>query len=350
MSTDDAFEGKLRAAIGQERMPAGLKAATLERIRAERAIVEASVAPRATGVGAPAVDDVGRGDVPPMPTPPAKPPLRAVAHVDDGSAPATKARRRRPAGARARMRRISALIATCLVACALAAAGIAVASETAQVALEGSSSIELGLNRWNLVVRASSTDPALDSALDELGLTGLTCSEALVRIGQDADIEEYLASEPAIDVVAVSDSSSQQDELVSSCASATDAYPCATRCHGTESQTRDEAHACGMGMARYLVYEEIAALDPSITVEECQDMSMRELRDLLTQVQESAGVSSGESGTGEDATGLSDGDMADCDESCGQGMGQGQGQGGGHGRGGQGKGQGMGNGRHMGSS
>ena len=300
---DDALDLLVRDAWDRERMPEGLAAATLDFIH--RSAQERGEA------GRPALHLVGG----PAQTPPAASPSAP-------SSPSAPARRRRT---RPPMRRIAQLLAACLVVGALAAGSFAFAAETAQVHVDGGGSIELGLNRWGRVVRAESSDPDLDGALDDLGVVGMSCADALEALSSDDEVSQSLSSDGEAVVLTVScDDEGQLDATMVDCEGAAAGFGHGSMCMAADGETRAAAQESGMGLGRYSVYLEIQALDPSVTLDDCRNLSMRELRDLLAEVQAEA-------------------ERADKGTSS-----EGQCQNGGHGRGsGNGHGKGMGGGRGM---
>lgn len=57
--------------------------------------------------------------------------------------------------------------------------------------------------------------------------------------------------------------------------------PCRGSCDAVSLELREEAHAHGMGCGKYAAALELSGLDPDVTIEDCHDMSMRELRDRI---------------------------------------------------------------------
>src|SRR5699024_9346814 len=100
--------------------------------------------------------------------------------------------------------------------------------------------------------------------------------------------------------------------------------PCEGSCHAVDSAERAAASEAGMGVGRYQAALELMELDPAVTLDDCRQMSMRELRDRIAEL-------SGEGGAGGEGGRAS-------------GSGQGHGYGGGNGQGG-GHHAGNGNGR-----
>ena len=255
------------------------------------------------------------------------------------------------------MRRIAQLLAACLVVGALAAGSFALAAETAQVHVDGGGSIELGLNRWGRVVRAESSDPDLDGALDDLGVVGMSCADALEALSSDDEVNQSLSSDGEAVVLTVScDDEGQLDATMVDCEGAAAGFGHGAMCMAADGETRAAAQESGMGLGRYSVYLEIQALDSNITLDDCRNLSMRELRDLLAEVQAEAEHADGGSQDQSHGTTASPAsDAATSGETTsgevapeGGTSSEGQCQNGGHGRGsGNGHGKGMGGGRGM---
>ena len=58
----------------------------------------------------------------------------------------------------------------------------------------------------------------------------------------------------------------------------------------------EAAHDCGLSYGKYRAYLELAALDPTVTPEEVQGMTMREIRDRIAAL--SGGTATAESAAG----------------------------------------------------
>lgn len=293
--TDGQLDALLRTALDGRCMPDGLADATLAFIH-ER-----------SGEATPD----GSADMPVDPSGNQK--ARTAESIE---APLPLARRRMP------RRRFVQLMAACLATGALAAGGVgaALADETAQVQVDGSATVELGLNRWNRVVRTWSSDDVLAAAVDALGLVRLPCSEALELLAASGDVMDELARDGHVGLFASSDSEDRASSALAACAESAACFGAGTTCAAVDAQTRSDARDAGMGVSRYLVYLEIAQLDPTVALDDCRALSMRELRALRAEL---AGDSD------EDATGP------------GNGTGSGKGSGQGRGAGGQGAGQGQ---------
>lgn len=233
------------------------------------------------------------------------------------------ARRRRPA-------RALAALAACLV---LALAGFGLHSvyrePVAFVGIDVNPSIELGINRFDRVVEARPLNDDGRALLDDVTLAGLSYQEAIDALTTSAAFAPYADAGSLVEVSVASADTALADRLAAQTDAALEALPCDHACGSVGTEVRDQASAAGMGMARYQAAQELVALDPSLTLDECAAMSMRELRDRI-----SACESHGASGD--------HGDGSSGDASAGAGRGSHAGGGAGEGRGVQGQGQGQG--------
>lgn len=195
-------------------------------------------------------------------------------------------------------RRFVQLMAACLAVGALGTGGLALAAETAQIEIDGAATVELGLNRWGNVVRVACADPSAASAIDGLDLVGKSYSEALCALADDAGARQAVSGGSAVSIVAVCGGDAQRDELLGDCESAAAAFGRGSTCSAVSDEVRQQARDAGMGVARYQVFLQLNALDPSLTVEECRAMPMRELRQLLSELEGGHDGSSGAMGQG----------------------------------------------------
>lgn len=210
--------------------------------------------------------------------------------------------------------RFAQLIAACLVLGTLAG-GVAYGTETGQVEIDGAATIEIGVNCWGRVVRVSSTDETVAKQLDTLELKGLSCSDALEFIAADADLDQIFAADIPITLTASCGNASQRSALLSDAQGSAKSFSGRTVCSAFDEDMRQKAQDVGMGTARYAIYLRICELEPDITLEECRDLSMRELRQMLYAL---------------DTNGQED---SDAETLCSRGEGRGQGWGRGQGTG-----------------
>lgn len=156
---------------------------------------------------------------------------------------------------------------------------------TSVISVDINPSIELDINALGRVI-------ALHGYNDD----GVEFAATLDVLHQDYQqaVDEILNSDTIVDclnqggflsVSVVELSGTQGEEItqyVSDCTSGHHNVSCST----ISSQEAHEAHHVGLSYGKYEIYAQIAAYNPDFTPEEANNMTMRELRDLLASLQQ----------------------------------------------------------------
>lgn len=215
-----------------------------------------------------------------------------------------------------------AAIAACLTLVACLIGGVAdFLRPVAYVGIDVNPSVELTLNRFDIVVGTCALNDDGQRALDE--------APCMWRAFDDAAREldgamRAIAGEGA--VVEVSIDCDNESRYAALAAQSDTCFGCngEAHCDRTSTEERQAAHDSGMGVAKYRAYQALQEAGIDISAEECASMSMRELRDMLAE----NGIDAND-GEGEHA-----------------GIGNGQGKGAHSGNGAGSRGHGNGNGKH----
>ena len=217
-----------------------------------------------------------------------------------------------------------AAIAACVALVACLIGGVAdFLRPVAYVGIDVNPSVELTLNRFDIVVGACALNDDGQRALDEAPCMWRAFDEA----AHDLDSAmRAIADEGA--VVEVSIDCDNENRYAALAAQSNDCFGCngEAHCDRTNAEERQAAHNSGMGVAKYRAYQALQEVGVDISAEECASMSMRELRNMLAEngVDESEGAG----------------------EHTGMGNGQGAGAHGGNSAKGHGHGNGNGAGKH----
>ena len=217
-----------------------------------------------------------------------------------------------------------AAIAACLTLVACLIGGVAdFLRPVAYVGIDVNPSVELTLNRFDIVVGTCALNDDGQRALDE--------APCMWRAFDDAAREldgamRAIAGEGA--VVEVSIDCDNENRYAALAAQSNDCFGCngEAHCDRTNAEERQAAHNSGMGVAKYRAYQALQEAGVDLSAEECASMSMRELRNMLME----NGIDESE-GEGEHA---------------GMGNGRGAGAHGGNSAKGHSHGNGNGNGKH----
>lgn len=152
---------------------------------------------------------------------------------------------------------------------------------TAFIDIDINPSIELQLNDSNQVVAVEGVNEDGRSVLAGLALEGLSYEEALSTLTSSEAFAPYLNDDAFVQVSIASDNPGQERALMDASERRLASLPCRGSCDAVSLELREEAHAHGMGCGRYAAAIELSELDPDVTIDDCHDMSMRELRDRI---------------------------------------------------------------------
>lgn len=174
-----------------------------------------------------------------------------------------------------------AAIAACLTLVACLIGGVAdFLRPVAYVGIDVNPSVELTLNRFDIVVGTHALNDDGQRALDEAPCMWCPFDDA----ARDLDgAMRAIAGEVA--VVEVSIDCDNESRYAALAAQSNNCFGCngEAHCDRTNAKERQAAHNLGMGVAKYRVYQELQEAGVDISAEKCASMSMRELRDLLVR-------------------------------------------------------------------
>jgi hypothetical protein len=193
--------------------------------------------------------------------------------------PAAKPRRRFA-------RRIAYALAACLLLVARGVGGVNVyATPTAYIQLEVNPSIELGINRFDRVVSATGLNGDGTAILSGVDVLNQSYEEAIDTLLSQSGLANYTSGDYELNINVFSNDSAQMSSINQGCSNYIATHELRGACHEATEQVFNEAAAAGMGVARYQVALQLMEADPGLTIEDCQNMTMRQMRDLLAQLQ-----------------------------------------------------------------
>lgn len=174
-----------------------------------------------------------------------------------------------------------AAIAACLALVACLIGGVAdFLRPMAYVGIDVNPSVELTLNRFDIVVGTHALNDDGQQALNEASCMWRPFDDA----ARDLDgAMRAITGEGA--VVEVSIDCDNESRYAALAAQSNNCFGCngEAHCDRTNAKERQAAHNLGMGVAKYRAYQELQEAGVDISAEECASMSMRELRDLLAE-------------------------------------------------------------------
>lgn len=174
-----------------------------------------------------------------------------------------------------------AAIAACLALVACLIGGVAdFLRPMAYVGIDVNPSVELTLNRFDIVVGTHALNDDGQQALDKAPCIWRTFDTAARDL--DGAMRTIAGEDAVVEVSIDCDNESRYAAL------AAQSNNCFGRngeahCNRTSAEERQAAHDSGMGVAKYRAYQALQEAGVDISAEKCASMSMRELRDLLVR-------------------------------------------------------------------
>ncbi len=156
---------------------------------------------------------------------------------------------------------------------------------TSAISIDINPSVELEINRFDRVITVEGLNDDGTALAAELNVRFMSYDDALEQIIASDAIQQCLADDGVLSIVVSGDNEVQQQEILS-CAQRCTSGESNAHCYAGSSEDLAEAQALGLPLGKYHAYEELHALDPSITPEEAADMTMRELRDRIDACQD----------------------------------------------------------------
>ncbi len=189
-----------------------------------------------------------------------------------------------------------AAAAACALLVFLAGGSYLYFTPTAYISVDVNPSLELGINRFDRIVSVTGYNEDGKALADSLDLKYMDYSDALEALLADQDMEVYLSDNADVVLTVAGKSENQSSQIletVESCASSHENV----HYHSGDTEEIHHAHNAGLSFGKYQAYLTLKGLDPSVTLEEIQDMTMSQIRELIQEYsqEDSQGSSQGNS-------------------------------------------------------
>lgn len=151
------------------------------------------------------------------------------------------------------------------------------------ISIDINPSVELALNRFDNVVEASAYNEDGAEALNGLDLKGKPYTEAIDSLLKNSEFISCLEENNRLDFTVVSD---RQDEIIEGIRGCKGYGQYNGYCHGADSSMASQAHGYGFSVGKYRAYTELSQYDETITAEDCRNMTMRQIYDMIRKYSE----------------------------------------------------------------
>lgn len=154
-------------------------------------------------------------------------------------------------------------------------------------------SMELGVNRFSRIISVEGYNEDGSALAETLNLRFLNYMDALNRVLENDTIADLLSEDGELSLTVVGNSESQSSRMLQEMEASLSDYS-NVHCHLGSMEEMHEAHDCGMSFGKYQAYLILKELNPSVTEEEVQAMTMKEIQEQVRMYSDSG--SSGNDG------------------------------------------------------
>lgn len=151
---------------------------------------------------------------------------------------------------------------------------------TAFISVDVNPSLELGINRFDRIISVTGYNEDGRALVQDLHIIYMDYTEGLNTLMKNQDMEVYLADNADIVLTVAGDNTVQSSEILENVESCMSEHQ-NVYCHSGNSEEIHHAHDAGLSFGKYQAWQVLQDLNPDITLEEVQDMTMSEIRDLI---------------------------------------------------------------------
>lgn len=179
-----------------------------------------------------------------------------------------------------------ALPAFVLLLCLLGVGGYhTVQTPVSYISMDINPSLELSLNRFDRVVKATAYNDDGQLLLDAVSVNGCTYIQAINTLVHSKEMQLYLTKENQLTFTVAAANTVREQQLISGIEAAEPNSPYNRTCRGmnTDMDKVHQAHQHGLSFGKYATYLELQEYDANVTVEDCQNMTMSEMNRYIGQ-------------------------------------------------------------------
>lgn len=160
---------------------------------------------------------------------------------------------------------------------------------TSTISIDINPSIEMDVNRFDRVIDVRSYNEAGAALAETLDVVNDSYEDAIYALLDSETVSGKLDADGVLSIAVIQNDETQGNEILTFINSCTQNRG-NVECYCMDAGEASDAHSLGLSYGRYRYYLALREYDPSITPDEVNSMSMRELRDLLYELSGQGGT------------------------------------------------------------
>lgn len=164
------------------------------------------------------------------------------------------------------------------------------------ISIDVNPSLELGVNRFDKVVSVEGYNEDGAALADAVDVKYMDYAQALTHILDSDAFAPYASEDAAVSIAVFGSDEQKSSEILSQVQACTAGYR-NTHCYADNIEVAAAAHEAGLSCGKYRAYLELHELDPAVTPEDVQGMTMREIRDRIAALSGGSTTQTQETGT-----------------------------------------------------
>lgn len=176
------------------------------------------------------------------------------------------------------------IFCVCFVFCMLFTGYHFYFTPTSVISIDINPSIEMDINRFNKVIDVNGFNDDGEDLADSLNVLYKNYEQAIDEVIASEAIQSNLDKDELLSIAVVQINGTQSDAILSYVKECTQNQK-NTYCYGIKEEDMSNAHALGLSYGRYRLYLEFEQSGYAITPEQLNQMTMKEIRNLLNDIQ-----------------------------------------------------------------
>jgi hypothetical protein len=166
------------------------------------------------------------------------------------------------------------------------------------ISVDVNPSLELGVNCFDRIVSVTGYNEDGVALAASVDLRNLNYSDALDTLLSSEKIQSYRENNGLVSITVIGSTEHKSEEMRSKIVSCDYAASPNVECQSGNRKDVEAAHNAGLSLGKYRAFLDLHALDPTVTTEDIQDLTMRQIRNWIDKLSADSNVSQNSSSGG----------------------------------------------------